>query len=130
MGGCCFSHLSISARNCSGGRFCALNSKEYSIYPASTTPPSGTRKRGKKFTITNPPVLAIPLISSSVRLRRDGQMALTEEWEAMTGALLTFRASRTVSSEECDTSTSIPILFMAFITFFPKEASPPCKGRS
>ncbi len=45
-------------------------------------------------------------------------------------ARLTLTASRTVSSEVCDTSTSIPSVFMAPTTFFPKEESPPCRGAS
>ncbi len=62
---------------------------------------------------------------SSVIFRGWLASARQDEWEANTGALLTFRTSQNVWSETCEMSTIMPARFIASITWRPRGASPP-----
>ncbi len=58
-------------------------------------------------------------------LRGMFESARQEECEAKTGALETARTSAIVSSETCETSTSMPSRFISRTTSRPKSVSPP-----
>jgi hypothetical protein len=78
------------------------------------------------LTWTTPPFFAIRFNKSSGMLRGTSLNARAEEWEAMIGAFETSSASLIVSSETCDTSTSIPRRFISRTTSRPKSFRPPC----
>ena len=52
--------------------------------------------------------------------------ARAEEWEAITGRVVTASTSRTVSSATCEMSTIIPRRFISRTTSRPKSVRPPC----
>ncbi len=53
------------------------------------------------------------------------ESARQEECDAKTGAFETSSTSRIVSSETCETSTSIPSRFISSTTSRPRSVSPP-----
>ena len=76
------------------------------------------------MTITTPPLAGMRLRISSGTLRATSQRARADEWLKMTGAWLASRASRIVSAEVCDRSTSIPSRFISATTRRPNEERP------
>ena len=76
--------------------------------------------------MTTPPFAATALICSSVMLRGMFESARQEECDAKTGAFETARTSAIVSSETCETSTSMPSRFISRTTSRPKSVRPPC----
>src|SRR5665647_3689281 len=71
-----------------------------------------------------PPFLANARRSSSVRFLGLSHTAREQEWLAMIGALLNLMTSIKVSSELCETSMIIPVLFISAKTSFPKDERP------
>ena len=92
-----------------------------------TRRPTSARGRVElTLTITTPPFAAIARICSSVRLRGMFESARHEECDAKTGAFETSSTSAIVSSETCETSTSIPSRFISSTTSRPKSVRPSC----
>ena len=58
------------------------------------------------------------------------QTARAEECENITGTSLTRSASRMVSADTCERSTSMPIRFISRTTSTPNGESPWCTGSS
>ncbi len=54
--------------------------------------------------------------------------AWAEEWEKITGASATSRASCMVAGDVCDRSTSMPSQFISRITSSPNRVRPPCNA--
>ena len=68
--------------------------------------------------------------TSSGALRGLSQTARAEEWLKIAGTSATRNASRMVSGDTCDRSTSIPIRFISRTTSTPKADRPPWTGTS
>ncbi len=85
---------------------------------------------GTKVAIATPPLSARRASTSSGTLRGWAQTARDEECENSTGASLTRRASRMVSAETCERSTSMPSRFISRTTSSPKAVRPPAAGLS
>ena len=77
-----------------------------------------------------PPFPARRSRTSSGTLRGWSHTARAEECENTTGASVVSRASRIVSAETCERSTSIPSRFISRTTSRPNGESPPSTGSS
>ena len=77
-----------------------------------------------------PPLPASRASTSSGTLRGMSQSARALEWEKITGASATSSASRIVSGDTCDRSTSMPIRCISRTTSRPNSVSPPACGSS
>ncbi len=77
-----------------------------------------------------PPLAGSWASTSSGMLRGWSQTARAEECEKITGASVTRRASRMVSAETCERSTSMPRRFISRTTSSPKRVRPPATGLS
>ena len=87
-------------------------------------------ERTPKLTITMPPFRATASSISSLMFRGLSTKARADEWEAMKGARVAFKASQNVSSEAWETSTIIPRRFISRTTSRPNSVSPPWRGSS
>ena len=77
-----------------------------------------------------PPLSARRASTSSGTLRGWSQTARAEECENSTGACVTSSASRMVSADTWERSTSIPSRFISRTTSRPNGESPPSTGSS
>src|SRR5674476_609766 len=75
-----------------------------------------------------PPFLANAFKSSSVKLRGLSHTARAHEWLAIIGTLLKRRTSMNDSSEMCETSIIIPVLFISATTSLPNGDKPWCSA--
>ena len=86
---------------------------------------SQVTKEGTKVTMTTPPLAGSRSSTSSGTLRGESQSAYALLCEKMTGAVATCSASRIVSGEVCERSTSMPARFISLTTSRPKAVKPP-----
>ena len=77
-----------------------------------------------------PPLPASRASTSSGTLRGWSHTARAEECEKITGASVTSSASRMVSADTCERSTSMPSRFISRTTSRPNGESPPSTGSS
>ena len=91
---------------------------------------AGRMNFGTKVAIATPPLAGSWASTSSGMLRGWSQTVRDEECEKTTGASVTRRASRMVSAETCERSTSMPSRFISRTTSSPKRVSPPATGSS
>ena len=77
-----------------------------------------------------PPCPASVVSTSSGTLRGWSQTARAELWLKIAGAAATARASRIVSAETWERSTSMPIRFISRTTSRPRSLSPRSTGSS
>ncbi len=90
----------------------------------------GETKAGTKVTMHTPPLAGSRSRTSSGTLRGWSHTARAEEWENTTGACVVSSASRIVSAETCERSTSIPRRFISRTTSRPNADRPWSTGSS
>ena len=127
-----------------GGAACGLENAAKAVSSSASTPASvaassawrphsrtaGETNAGTNVTMQSPLFSARRSSTSSGTLRGRSQTARAEECEKMTGASVASRASRIVSAETCERSTSIPSRFISRTTSRPNAESPPSTGSS
>ena len=91
---------------------------------------AGDTNFGTKVTMHTPPLAGSRSSTSSGTLRGWSQSARAEECEKTTGASVVSRASRMVSAETWERSTSMPSRFISRTTSRPNALSPPSTGSS
>ncbi len=85
---------------------------------------------GTNVAIATPPLAGSCASTSSGMLRGWSHIASEDEWEKITGAAETARASRIVVAATCERSTSMPMRFISRTTSRPKSLRPPWRGSS
>lgn len=111
-------------------RWCRPWARMFSSARSVHSTAAGSTNFGTKVAIATPPLAGSCASTSSGMLRGWSQTARAEECEKITGAVLTRSASRMVSAETCERSTSIPQRFISRTTSSPKADSPWWRGSS
>jgi hypothetical protein len=123
--------ISFWMRSRSAGSVTSLVRRRYSAQAGpvalATSPETNA---ATKVTMTTPPFCGSRRRISSGTLRGESATARALEWEKMTGASATRRASSMVSGAVWERSTSMPSRFISRTTSSPKRVRPPWRTAS